>query len=903
MAKLSADGKSVTVESGDTLSAIARDYGNGLTYTQLASLNGISNPNLIYVGQVIKLTASSSSSSGGGGSSTGTSSTTKNVNHAVINNFGIQSNSDNTLFATWTWSKDNTANYEIEWYYDAGNKSGNDVIWFVGNKSTTEDKQSTYSIPKNAKAVRFRVKPISKTYTSNNKETSYWTADWSGWKSHDCTNNPPITPPVPTVEIKAYKLTASLDNLDVNATQIQFQVVKDNLTIFNTSKATNISSTNYASHSCSVDAGGEYKVRARSGKDNKWSEWSEYSDNYSTIPAVPGGITTVRASSETSVYLEWKAANTATSYDIEYANEKDHFDGTDQTQTVTGIEFTHYDISGLESGLEYFFRVRAVNGSGTSGWSGIKSVILGEVPAAPTTWSSTTTVITGEELVLYWIHNSEDGSSQTYAQLELTVDGVKTTHNIKNSEDEKDKTSSYSIDTSVYKEGTKILWRVRTAGITKEYGDFSIQRTIDVYAPPTLELNVVNSEGKSIETLESFPLYVVGVAGPNTQLPIGYHLTVTSNEIYETTDNIGNVKMVNKGEEVYSRYFDTSDPLGVELSASNINLDNNISYTVTCVVTMDSGLTSESSVTFTVNWTDDTVEPNAEISLDKETLVTYIHPFCEGYKDVYYKVNFDGYSYVATTETLDPLEGYQVENPPLNPVYTTTGEKVYLGILDDETEIYYCIGEEKGMLEDVTLSVYRREFDGSFTELATGIDNNSNTFVTDPHPALDYARYRIVAITNSTGAVSYSDLPGYPVGEPAIIIQWNDEWSKFDINNEDAMEKPAWSGSMVRLPYNVDVSESNSADVAKIEYIGRKHPVSYYGTQLGESASWSTEIPKSDKETLYNLRRLKSYMGDVYVREPSGTGYWASISVSFSQTHCGVSIPVRLNVTRVEGGA
>ena len=43
-------------------------------------------------------------------------------------------------------------------------------------------------------------------------------------------------------------------------------------------------------------------------------------------------------------------------------------------------------------------------------------------------------------------------------------------------------------------------------------------------------------------------------------------------------------------------------------------------------------------------------------------------------------------------------------------------------------------------------------------------------------------------------------------------------------------------------------------------------------------------------------------MGDVYVREPSGSGYWANIKVSFSQTHCDLVIPISFTVTRVEGG-
>jgi hypothetical protein len=116
------------------------------------------------------------------------------------------------------------------------------------------------------------------------------------------------------------------------------------------------------------------------------------------------------------------------------------------------------------------------------------------------------------------------------------------------------------------------------------------------------------------------------------------------------------------------------------------------------------------------------------------------------------------------------------------------------------------------------------------------------------------------------------------------------------------MEEPTWSGSMLKLPYNIDVADSSKVDVTLVEYIGRPHPVSYYGTQLGEASSWSMEIPKSDKETLYALRRLSKWKGDVYVREPSGSGYWANVSVGFSQKHCEVTIPVSISITRVEGG-
>lgn len=813
-----------TVKKGDTLSEIAAKYGT--TVSKLVSLNNITDPNYIVVGQQLKLSGSSGSS----GSSS--SSSTKNTSSkAIIKAFGLQSNTDRSVYATWTWDKSNTENYEVMWYYDSG-----DDIWFVGSSSTTEHNQDIYSAPENALRVKFKVKPVSKKRTVNNKEVSYWTAGWSTEKTYSFSDNPPSKPSTPSIEIEKYKLTAELTGLKTTATAIQFQIVKDNSAVFNTGQA-NIS-IDHVAYSCTVTAGSEYKVRCRGIKGNEYGEWSDYSDNVATIPATPTGITTCKANSSTSVYLEWTVVNTAKTYDIEYATKKEYFDGSDKTTTVGGIEFTHYEKTGLESGEEYFFRVRAVNERGESSWSNIKSVIIGKDPAAPTTWSSTTTVVSGEPLNLYWVHNAEDESDQTKAELELNIDGTITVHTIeapkKEDEEEQEKTSVYPINTSSYIEGTYIKWRVRTAGITGKYGEWSVERTVDIYAPPTLTFNMSDYEGNPIETLIAFPIKINAIAGPDTQKVIGYNLTITADSSYETVDSVGNFKMVSKGETVYSKHYDIDGNLSTEISAGDINLENNVKYIVKCVVAMNSGLTAEARSSFVVAWSDDLFEPFAEIGIDEEVLTAFIRPYCD------------------TADTL--------------------------------------------------LSVYRREYDGSFVELATDLENDRNIFITDPHPALDFARYRIVAKTKDTGMVSYHDTPGYPVGEKAIVLQWEEEWSDFDTDSEDLMEEKTWSGSMLKLPYNIDVADSNNADVSLVNYIGRKHPVSYYGTHVGQKSSWRTDIPKSDKETLYALRRLSIWMGDVYVREPSGSGYWANISVSFSQTHCDLIIPVTIDVTRVEGG-
>ena len=312
---------------------------------------------------------------------------------------------------------------------------------------------------------------------------------------------------------------------------------------------------------------------------------------------------------------------------------------------------------------------------------------------------------------------------------------------------------------------------------------------------------------------------------------------------YSTIDQIGNKVYIAKSQSIFASYYNATTDLIAELTAGNIDLQNGISYTVTVTVGMNSGLSATASDEFSVRWSDDVDVPNAEIGYDPETCSCQIRPYC----------------------------------------VTTSGS----------------------LVSNILLSVYRREYNGEFVEIASGIENSKSHYVIDPHPSLDYARYRIVATNKSTGAVSYNDISGYPIGEPGAIIQWDSEWSEFDASEADeadSLANASMTGSIVRLPYNLDVSDKTNPDVNLVKYAGRKRPVSYYGTQIGETSIWKTEVPVEDIDTIYALRRLQNYMGDVYVREQSGTGYWANITVAIDQTHRNLTIPVTLSITRVEGG-
>lgn len=915
------------VKKNDTLSGIAKN--NNTTVNELLRLNpDIVNKDLIYVGQEITI------------SGTPKTKTTNYSQTAKITNFGIQSGTDKTVFATWAWDKKNTKEYEVKWLYATG-----DGVGFVGKNETVTVKQSIFSAPENATRAMFSVKPISKTYKDKKgKEIKYWTVDWSSQKKQYF-EDPPGVPPVLTdanFTFKDLKLTITMNNIgELKADTILFQIAKKDGKVIKNGKAK--IANGKVSYTVTLTAGNTYYVRAKSLKGSRQSEWSGPSSDIFTSPAASDGIYLLYALSDTSVHINWYDVSGVDSYEVQYTANKRFFDSNPSGVQSVSIESVvgHAEITGLISGQQYFFRVRSIKGTGDnskSSWSEIKSITLGTKPAAPTTWSSTTTAKVGDTLNLYWIHNAEDGSRLTKSQLELIIDGVTQTKAITygtcdtadnvttkkvslngftltsgavvkvymtytntgtsiklnvNNTGEKNivagdvgslywpagalvtftysgsnwilsevgsagSAESYSIDTSKYTEGTSIQWRVKTAGMLKAsnntyvYSDWSVQRTIDVYAPPTVSVNLTDHTGDTFEELTAFPFNIAINSGPNTQTPLGYFISITANTAYEDVDEMGNNIFIGAGSEVLYRHIESSSrQLSLPISAGDINLKNNVSYTVKVTVGMNSGLSGESSEEFTVSLETPEYWPDAEIIYDEDTFTTSIRPYCE-----------------SANGTL---------------------------------------------IDGILLSVYRREFDGTFTELASDIDNVSRTYVTDPHPSLDYARYRVVATDPSSGSISYYDVPGYPINEKSVIIQWDEQWQDYDLLSDktyeingitylDDTDQQPWSGSLIKLPYNIDISDDNQVDVSLVKYIGRKHPVSYYGTQLGSTSSWSMVIPKEDKRTLYALRRLAIWTGDVYVREPSGSGYWASISVSFEQRHNDLTIPITIKVTRVEGG-
>lgn len=992
------------VVRGDCLWNIAKSvYGDPYKWTIIADANGVSRSTaLIYPGQHLKLpgkTPGSSSSS----SSKKTTSDKVTGKKVKITWFALDAGTERSMFCTWKYDRDKTDHYAVEWWYTTGQGG-----WRLGNKGdVTSPKQSSYSAPDNAKKVKIKIKPIAKKHKVKKKkkgktvevEEYYWTnGEWQE-KEWDYSNNPPGVLPSPSFEININnRLTVEFNNIPdgssggtkINGTHVQVEIWRDDIKWKTLEGA--ISNRKAKVVLESVDPGHSYKIRSRalrkSGTTIKaYGFYTDFSDSINSTPIAPSDLkldATKVVEGQRTVYFikaSWSIEKTAKTYLVEYATSEEYFD-TDQSKKhqTSENDGANATLSDIEKGHTYYVRVASVNDKGQSkDWSETKSVTIGSKPQPPTTYSNTTKCVVGEDLNLYWIHNSTDGSLERNAKIRFEITDlaipdfeplikIVTIDSESIPEEDRPKTHTYKINTTdpewaTIGEGFRIKWKVQTAGVGDEASDWSIEREVYVYAKPEVEVDLRNNEDVSVDEVNNFPFYFIYQATPASQTPISYYIEVVSNGAYETIDDVGKVKNIGVGDKIYQKYYDPQeDPwrFMLEMSPNNIDLENDKNYTMNVTVAMNSGLSATSSKSFKAYFEDLYYNVNADLIYNNETLEMNIHPYCfeseesdeipegEYTEETNYKVSRQ----VSTEYTEEALEeaGLTPESEGVTSrisylVEMDDGEQTIVsleeleemgltpeseGVIERHTYIYTIteeitvdlseleeIGltpESEGvtpitkyivtkLVDGAILSVYRREYDGSFTEIAKNISNEDNLYVTDPHPSLDYARYRVVAKTSDTGAVSFDDIPAYETHEPAVVIQWADEWSQFQVDDEGTgMVEPAWAGSMLKLPYNISISDNKDKDVTLAKYVGRNHPVSYYGTQLGETSTWNIEIPKEDKETLYGIRRLSIYTGDVYVREPSGLGYWANIEVSYNVKYNSLIVPVTFNIKRVEGG-
>lgn len=784
--------------------------------------------------------------------------------HVDFNRDPVLDRNNRIATVYWSWSTTKhkyTDHYEVKWwFYTPANGK-----WDSTSVSTTKNTFATYSIPATASRAKASVRAIQKKEYKDSKKKKHkvtgkakWTCAWGTSKYVDVGVQAeiPAAPDIKEIYISNGYLHMSFDNYKYEGATIYFEVVQEDKDgkriLFDKDTTATVSYGRVSVNSIKVKDGFKYYARCKAQYKGHYSnDWGNYSDVVTTAPPKPENVTaeTREVDPDEKIYrilITWDPVDNVSDvqndkYQVSYTQKADYFDTSpDDVKTIdvpnddrprTSIDIT------LPNQGAWYFRVRGHNLGGDGPWSDVVSSSVGLKPEPPTTWTYTSNVKVGEDIVFNWTHNSADGSKQTGAKLWITVNGDPLGGFDPKDDFTDEKT--YHFDTSSIPDSSVILWKVATKGAHKDYSDESVQREVKVHEAPTVSISFGNASAE----ITKYPIDVAVSTGPATQSLVSLDFSIIADDSYESVDATGEWIYISEGDVIYSKRIDNPDgnDINFTLTPGDVNLVNDVSYKARAVAYMSSALTETGVTPFHVGYDgDDEFEPEATVEINFNNLTAKIYPYCED--------------------------------------------------------------EFGGLIRGGgTLAVYRLNYDGTYTEIASGIEIGSGEVAFDRHPTLDYARYRVVATSDSTGRASVADIAPEEVLCDSIVLNWMEDEGilRNSLNDED---DNAVLGDYLRLPYNVDVSDSNNMDVALIEYIGRDHPVSYYGTQKGYNANWKCEIRKDDIESLYALRRLARYAGDVYVREPNGSGYWAQVKVQYSINHKTVTIPVSLNITRVEGG-
>lgn len=234
----------------------------------------------------------------------------------------------------------------------------------------------------------------------------------------------------------------------------------------------------------STSANNFYRYRVRAYNISGYSSYSAPSAYVYNTPSAPDKPIGRRAS-ETSVVLNFSnSARTASATEIQRASSAQDW----ATIATTDGKATQYTDN--PGGGSWYYRVRNKRGDLVSSWSPQSDAVVTICPpAAPTISKPVSGVVipkTNPMVVVEWIHNALDGSRQSAAQVQYSVNGADwITVDVAG-------TNSVTLQNNFPVNATLTI-RVRTKGAHKDWSAWSGNRTCSIRLAPDVSFDEPSS--------------------------------------------------------------------------------------------------------------------------------------------------------------------------------------------------------------------------------------------------------------------------------------------------------------------------------------------------------------------------------------------------------------------------
>ena len=615
-----------------------------------------------------------------------------------------------------------------------------------------------------------------------------------------------------------------------------------------------------------------YTVSGRSYTYNRYTITpnmeSDLVEKDGDVPKAPSSVTaryitgagsaSSKGSDTAEVLVDWVWTwDGGTHAEVSWSENPNAWESTEPPETflVERIRASQIYVSGLERGRRWYFRVRLVNVSDSASvygpYSKTVSVLIAEVPAAPSTdspspatvtapnamaGSSTSLAKTDQWVLLNWQYVNEDGTAQRYADIrevsiawddtlneqvitELAIRGrVYTPHR-------------YWFRPSQFKDpawtaGTTHYLQVRVTSTAGLQSDWSNPVAVSVANPVTCTISQTSLVSETVDgaprlRLRELPMTVTVTgagAGDTTTLVIersyDYNITRPDESWFYGCEGETIVQMAHTGSGTFS--INREDLIGT--------LDDYAWYRVIATVKDTFGQSKSARLGFQVHWDHQPVRPGGTVEMtDGEAIITPTVP--------------------AGTEVLegDCFDIYRLsaDRPQIIVEGGTFGQTY--------RDPYPAIGEMGGH-RIVYRSLYGDYFTADSKVAWTDLRKSAGDHLASRQAIIDFDRYS------------------------------------------------------VRVDYNIDVSNTWTKDFQETTYLGGSVQGDWNPAIRRRSVVNTVTVPVLDVEQLRNLRRLATFAGICHVRTPDGSSFTADVQVSESRSHTkgGAVAEFTLEITRVD---
>ena len=389
---------------------------------------------------------------------------------------------------------------------------------------------------------------------------------------------------------------------------------------------------------------GSYRSNGASGgvpsySVSAWESSSTISFGTS-VPASPTNVTLQTTSTPGNIRISWTktwaAANRA---ELTWADHADAWESTDEPANfiITMPNASGWYISGLETGVEWFARVRLGleddNGTTWGQYSKIVSIKLASAPVVPVLELSAGVITAKGTVDASWVYVTSDGTGQGSAKLaEVITSGGSTTYQTIATTTSA-QMGTISAQRQGWQTGSTHLLAVRvTSGSGQLSDDWSAPVPVIVADAVTCTITQTSLETVT-ETIDDITETFTGL----TEMPLT--LTVTGAQaggITSVTIERAEEYFVDRPDESVSRGY-AGETIAVysqqgeaQITITNDDLigslDDGAKYTLIATTQDSYGQTASASIDFRVKWDDQAIVPEANAEVNEEDAYAVLAP-------------------------------------------------------------------------------------------------------------------------------------------------------------------------------------------------------------------------------------------------------------------------------------